>query len=356
MPDLTGRASRLPEADATAAFRLTPENAASYLRGRRLLGPDVDPEVRVLSGGISNIVLMVSWAEGALVVKQSLPQLLVEEVWEFDPSRIIVEAKCMRALGEILEDGEVPRVLDCDNDRFVFTMTAAAPGGYVWKGALLDGVVESEVARKAGDLLGRIHRKTADNRPLATTFDDLMPLIQGRVDPYHWTAVLANPDLARLIDRDIERLTTKRRTLVLGDYSPKNLIVYPDHVLALDFEVAHWGDPAFDTGFMLTHLVGKAIHNPERKGELLDAARAFFSAYQSAAGEAGATEADSATELGVLMLCRVDGKSKLEYLDEHQRVLLKRLAREVITSEEPELELIFASTERLLTPSGQLQS
>lgn len=50
MPDLAGIASRLPRADATA-FRLTAQKPASYLRSRQLLGPDIDPEVRELSGG-----------------------------------------------------------------------------------------------------------------------------------------------------------------------------------------------------------------------------------------------------------------------------------------------------------------
>ena len=47
-----------------------------------------------------------------------------------------------------------------------------------------------------------------------------------------------------------------------GDYAPKNLIVYQNRVMVLDFEVAHWGDPSFDSAFMLTHLIAKAVRLP----------------------------------------------------------------------------------------------
>ena len=157
-----------------------------------------------------------------------------------------------------------------------------------------------------------------------------MPLRQGRLDPYHRRAAAANPDLAADIEADIERLLERRRVLVLGDYSPKNLIVYPDHLLALDFEVAHWGDPSFDTGFMLTHLMAKALHRPDRVAELMAAASAFWHSYAETAAEAGAGEPETAGELAVLMLCRADGKSRLEYLTAQQRDTLRAVARRLV--------------------------
>ena len=47
---------------------------------------------------------------------------------------------------------------------------------------------------------------------------------------------------------------------MLGDFSPKNILVHAGGLILLDFECAHAGDPAFDLGFFLSHLVLKAIH------------------------------------------------------------------------------------------------
>lgn len=250
----------------------------------------------------------------------------------------------MQVLGDLLPPDAVPQVIDLDRERLTFTMSCAPDGGEVWKDALLRGDVDVVVAARAGELLAAVHRESAGEPRLAARFDDLMPLIEGRIDPYHRSAARAHPDLAHLIDADVERLTTRRRALVLGDYSPKNLIAYSDHVLALDFEVAHWGDPAFDTAFMLTHLIAKAVH---RRGEGSDAyvsaARAFWRTYRAHAGSLGATEADTVTELGVLLLCRVDGKSKLEYLSPDDRELIRAIARASIGSRERELGRVLES-------------
>ena len=324
-------------------------NVVGYLRGRGLLPEGAAARARELSGGISNSVLCVQWPGEAVVVKQSLPTLRVEEVWEFDRRRTLTECDCMRVLGEKLPSGQVPEVLDVDEHRLAFTMTCAPQGGVVWKDALLGGAVDLTVACQAGVLLGVVHRTSAADPALAIRFDDLMPLVQGRIDPYHRTAAVAHPDLAPLIEADLDRLLTRRRALVLGDYSPKNLIVYPDRVLALDFEVAHWGDPAFDAAFMLTHLLAKSVHLPDHGEELVAAARAFWTAYRAEAGAAGAQPDDTATECGVLLLCRVDAKSKLEYLDDEQRELIRRLARGLICGARQDPEWLFDTVAAAVT-------
>ncbi len=315
-----------------------------YLRTRGVLPDDAPAEVRELAGGISNNVWRIDWPGGAVVVKQSLAMLRVAEVWEFDPRRILVESDCMQVLGDLLSSDAVPHVIDLDRDRLAFTMSCAPAGGEVWKDTLLRGEVDLVMARRAGELLATVHRESANRPRLAAQFDDLMPLIQGRIEPYHRSAARVHPDLANLIEADIERLTTGRRALVLGDYSPKNLIVYPDHVLALDFEVAHWGDPAFDTAFMLTHLIAKAVHRGAADSEpYLAAAHQFWRAYFAAAGAVGAGEADTVAELGVLLLCRVDGKSKLEYLSSEDREVIRALARALIGSRERDLGRVLES-------------
>jgi hypothetical protein len=93
---------------------------------------------------------------------------------------------------------------------------------------------------------------------------------------------------------------------------------------------------------LISHLVAKAIYIPEKQSELLAAARQFFTAYSDAAGSAGATPADTATEVGVLLLCRVDGKSKLEYLDSGGRDAVRRLARELIAGQVTDLDEALA--------------
>jgi 5-methylthioribose kinase len=306
------------------------EGVGTILADLGVVAPGERIRAEPLSGGISNIVLGVEWGSGRAVVKQSLPKLRVAADWSFDRGRIVNERRCMAYLGEILEDGAVPDVIAHDDERFLFVMTWAPDGGEVWKQALLDGRVDLSTAERVGTMLGRIHDRSSLDPRIAEDFGDITPLVQGRVDPYHRTAAALNPQVAAAVHAEEERLLATRRTLVLGDWSPKNLLAYPDRVVALDFEVAHHGDPAFDVAFMLTHLVLKRFHRPAAAPALRAAATAFLDAYASEAAGAAPTEAETAAELGCLLLARVDGKSPAEYLSQEERPRVRAAAYEIL--------------------------
>jgi hypothetical protein len=90
----------------------------------------------------------------------------------------------------------------------------------------------------------------------------------------------------------------------------------------LDHEVIHWGDPAFDPGFALTHLLGKANHVVPHREAFAEAANRFWQSYEAALGDVpwreGLEHRAVRHTLGCL-LARVAGRSPLEYLTEPQR-------------------------------------
>jgi len=338
-----------PPAQAPEPVELTPENARGYLR-QRGFGTD-GMEIEALGWGISNVVLRVRTADECFVVKQSLPRLRVEALWEFDRRRNHVERDCMDYLGSVLPPGSVPRVRFSDPANFVFAMSCAPAGGVLWKEALLRGDIDVGAAERAGALLAELQQRAAADPVCRERFDDRSVLAQGRIDPYHRTAAAANPQLRRPIEEEIERMLATRRTLVLGDYAPKNTFVYPDGLLILDFEVAHWGDPSFDPAFCLNHLLLKAIRWPERADRYLTAARAFWRAYRGGvSGEcAVGVEWGAARELACLLLARIDGKSRIEYIeDEPQRVFARRLAAHTLVERLAHPEEILEEAERRL--------
>jgi aminoglycoside phosphotransferase (APT) family kinase protein len=119
-------------------------------------------------------------------------------------------------------------------------------------------------------------------------------------------------------------------TLVHGDYSPKNILVHDGRLVLLDHEVIHFGDPAFDLGFSLTHFLSKAHHLPERRMAFAQAADRYWNRYYAmVTAEPWAEDLDGRAvrkTLGVL-LARVRGRSPLEYLHQSER---DRQARVVI--------------------------
>lgn len=291
---------------------------------------------RELGGGVSNIVLQAETEKGCLVFKQPLARLRVSEEWLFDRRRVVNERRCMELLNEILP-GAAPEVRFADDENFVLAMTCAPPGGREWKKALLAGEADTAAAERAGALLGQMHRRAAARAGVRELFSDWEVFRQGRIDPYHRRVMEAHPDLAGWIGAEIARLEAHRATLVHGDYSPKNLFIYPDRVLMLDFEVAHWGDPAFDVAFCLAHLLLTAIHLADRRREYTEVARAFWRGYGDES-----LAVNTLRELACLLLARVDGKSKEDYITlEREKNEARELARWIIREEPRTLDALW---------------
>jgi 5-methylthioribose kinase len=305
---------------------LNEANVGTYLRERGVAPPDGVVAARPLSGGVSNVVLLAEWDGGGVVVKQSLARLRVAAEWLFDRSRIYVERACLDVLAQRLP-GAAPTVVFADDAEYVFGMTVAPPGGEVWRDVLAEGRFDEDTAARAATLLGRLQAQTAGDAELARRFADRMPLIQGRVDPFHRHVAAAHPDLAARIGREIDRMLATRGVLVHGDYSPKNLIAYRDRVLLLDCEVAHWGDPAFDPAFVLCHLLLDGCAHRDARAPAV--ARAFWTAYLAAGGQAH-DEAAVVAELACILLARADGKSPLPGLDDATRTAVRAAGRTLL--------------------------
>ena len=108
-----------------------------------------------------------------------------------------------------------------------------------------------------------------------------------------------------------------KHALVHGDFSPKNTLVYEDKLILLDYEVTHFGDPAFDLGFALTHFLSKAHHLSAARSGLATAALRFWEVYRGqikSLGWADGLEPRVVRHVLGCLLARVAGKSPLEYL------------------------------------------
>jgi 5-methylthioribose kinase len=272
-----------------------------------------------------------------LVVKQSRRQLRTEAEWLSRLDRIYREADLMIVLEPLLPPGIVPRVLFEHRDDYLFAMEAVPADHVVWKQELLDGRADLDIAQRMGDVLAAIHRETAGDDELRERFGDRTVFDELRLDPFYRRIAQAHPQIAESIDRLIEETLATSACVVHADFSPKNVLVVrrdEDCRLTLvDYETGHFGDPAFDLGFFLSHLLLKAVLHAGRGDEYLALAEGFLRRYF--AGLAPAAEIDALARgelerrtighLAACMLARVDGKSPVDYLPhESDRNLVRR--------------------------------
>jgi tRNA A-37 threonylcarbamoyl transferase component Bud32 len=227
----------------------------------------------------------------------------------------------------------VPRVVFEDHRHHLLGMSAVPQPHDNLKDLLLRGDVDLTVIRALAKLLATVHVRSASRSDeLAVAFADRSTFEELRLAPYYgYTAKRVRGARDFLYDL-MGAARSQRIALVHGDYSPKNVLVHRGRLVLLDHEVVHFGDPAFDVGFSLTHLLSKAHHLKSRA--MSEAAAEYGRTYLMEAGRLATADlqARAARHAVGCLMARVAGRSPLEYLDtrsrERQLEVAVRLAAE----------------------------
>jgi 5-methylthioribose kinase len=273
---------------------------------------------KTLLGGVSNRTVRVAWPDGhAWVLKQALAKLRVNVDWFSNPERIGVEAKALRWLNRAAPPGTTPAFVFEDLANFLMGMEAVPEEHENWKSVLLSGQIVSDHFEQFGVLLGTVHRESTLGTEGRETFADSTYFESLRVEPYYLYTAQQIDAAAEFLNTLAQETLRHKDSLVHGDFSPKNTLVYRNRLILLDYEVMHFGDPAFDVGFALTHFLSKAHHLPKVRARLASAAELFWQVYHR---EIERLDWERTLESRVVrhtlgcLLARVSGKSPLEYL------------------------------------------
>ncbi|MCI0683221.1 MAG: aminoglycoside phosphotransferase family protein [Gemmataceae bacterium] len=335
-------------------------NAEMYLRERHGIAAT---RVQALSGGVSNVVLRVETAGEPFVLKQSRPQLRTRDAWFSDLDRIYREQEVMQALVDRLPPLTVPRVLFADRENFVFAMSHApipnpsSPEGArgrvaVWKESLLAGDIDPAMGERAGRVLGMMHEATARDPGRFGVFRDRTVFVQLRVDPFYRKIQERRPEVADAVQALIDSMMMRQDALCHGDYTPKNMLVHGQGFMLVDYETAHFGDPAMDLGLFLTHLLLKAVRRPGQRSGYFELIEGFWRSYRAEVRcqSLGELEQRGVAHWGAGLLARIDGTSPVDYLpEERRRESVRRLGRLILRGAAPCLGGVLDRCDRELS-------
>jgi 5-methylthioribose kinase len=282
-----------------------------------------------LAWGVSNIVIRIDTPVRSFVVKQSREQLRTKIDWFSQLDRIWREVDVLNVLETLLPAGAVPRVLSEDRDNYLFTMEAIDADHRVWKADLLNGVFDSSIAETLAGHLAAIHRGSTDDAEISKRMRDQTVFDQLRLDPFYRYVAETCPLFSKQMTSLIENTNQRLDCLVLADFSPKNILLTSSGPVIVDFETGHYGDPGFDIGFFLSHLLLKTVMHHDRASSAIAPARQFWDVYRERLSADPAPswlvdqsrdssfERQSIEHLAACMLARVDGKSRVDYLSEN---------------------------------------
>jgi 5-methylthioribose kinase len=305
-------------------LELSAENTLTYLRERGdITGLDT-ARVALLGWGVSNVVLRVFREDAPdFIIKQSRTQLRTKAAWFSRLDRIFREIGMLRLLEPLLPSGVIPKVLFEDRENFLFGMEAFPDQHTVWKQELLDGNIDYSVSERLGAYLSVIHLQTANQPELQQQWSDLEVFDQLRLDPFYRYLAEAQSAAAPFLERLIAENRATKCCIVLADFSPKNILISAARIAIVDFETGHYGDPAFDLGFYLSHLLLKAICFKSRFTEYAELTHRFWTTYWRGllplrdVPEFAPRQLLGRTfnHLAGCMWARVDGKSPVDYLE-----------------------------------------
>lgn len=298
-----------------------------------------------LAGGVASDIARVEVGDRVYCVKAALAKLKVAEDWFAPVHRNQAEYLWLEVASKIAPES-VPKLYgkSASGNGFVMEFITGADI-YLWKRALLAGQSPKHEASSVGDLLGRIHRHTAQKDFDRSGFQNQDDFRALRLEPYLIFTASKYPGISAKLKRIADQLYGSDIALIHGDVSPKNILFRGNIPILLDAECATMGDPCFDIAFCLNHLILKSFHLPALRGTLLENVLDFWRTYAPfVTWESSADlERRICDLLPALMLARIDGKSPVEYLNEPSRNAVREIAISLIERAEPDLASITVS-------------
>ncbi len=305
--------------------RLSESNVFAYLRGVGLLTQGEEARVEEAGEGNINWVRRVrGQAAGSFVLKQARPALERFPEYTVSTERIIFEARYYELTERFDQDGVRPRVLHFDPVERILVLEDLGHAERLDHALARGGDVAPALGLLAG-FLGAVHAGTR-NPDLAARFaNDDMRRLHGEhifVLPYRENdfplpaglresarEIWCDHTLVNAIGAAHARYLEPLGALVHGDVQPSNVLLDGQRPVLLDAEIAHVGDPAFDVGTLLAHVLLADCARPgAQAGRLITG---IWSAYSASHPDGAPSFADAARYAGIEMLRRTIGAARV---------------------------------------------
>jgi 5-methylthioribose kinase len=265
------------------------------------------------------------------IVKQARPALERFPEYRVSTDRIRIEARYYETVAPFDSEHLCPRVHHFDDPQRVLVLEDLGQAERLDQ-ALARGAALDHAFRSLGRFLGAVHQASHRDDALIERFaNDEMRRLHGEhifQIPYRWNPDRQNEfglasrvaeraveiqrdrDLVALIDACYARYLEPSGALVHADVQPTNILLDEDRPRLIDPEIAHVGDPAFDVGILLAHLLLHGVARDQRVAAV-QSARETWTAYAGAHGSDEAPEfSDAIRYAGIELLRRSIGAAR----------------------------------------------
>ena len=321
---------------------LTADNLPDYLTFMKVCGAGQPVAVEPVGDGNINWVRRARTAAGSWVVKQARPALERFPEYQAPTERIVIEARFYETVAPFDTESVCPRVELFDPEQRVLVLEDLGDAERL-DAALARAADVTSAATCLARFLGAVHRGTSDdaraqpfenfasfeNEAMRRLHGDHIFLLPYRENEFPLSERVArraeelrdDAALVRTIDDAYARYLETRSCLVHGDVQPANVLLTDGGPKLLDAEIAHMGDPAFDMGQLLGHLLLPAAARRE-PGAADSAIAATWRAYTNVwNGAPPFAVADAARYGGIELLRRTVGAARVPAVADDEAAL-----------------------------------
>lgn len=242
-----------------------------------------------LAGGNLNEVWRVEGAGGSFIVKRAPPWVASAPQVPLSRRRLLFEAKALRrvaALGAI-GGARAPRLLGFHRAAWLLLEEDLGAGP-----DMAASLGDVGVFGALGDFIGALHATTLRDARAASRFRNVY-VQRARLETQYravteFAARSGAPDFDELGRRAMElgiRLLEPGRCLVMGDLWLRSVLVRQQQVRVIDWEFAHYGNPAQDLAHLAAHVFMEGLAR-RRRTEAEASFRSFAAAWRARVGAA----------------------------------------------------------------------
>lgn len=233
---------------------LTERAAASYFQTAECSIGELT-SVSVVSESFANYVYMIVTTEGTYYLKfrpsyfKSRPEISKSQ------KGIEYELIAIKALSGILGTQVVPTVLFYDPANFIFITSALFGGeGFTYSELLRQGIPFTGIQTLA-QKIAQLHSATF-GQPLEIRESEVSAKYYQ--EQYKWlvrNVPYSSKNSKLAADKVLSDLETREKATIFGDLSPKNIIIAQQNAGFCDLETVASGDPEFDIGYLIGHIL-----------------------------------------------------------------------------------------------------
>ena len=280
------------------------------------IGKEFIIEAIKLEGGVSSDVFKVKTKKNIYCIKRSLPKLRVKKEWLADPKRLKYEYLWLKHCKKIIPKS-IPKIYKFSSKKDFLILEYLDEKKYKnYKTELFKNKIDVKIISKISKDLFKIHKHSSSKSIKKIFYKNSKNFYDLRLDAYFNEVARVHPELNIKVKKIIRSYNKNSSTLVHGDFSPKNMLIFKKNIKYIDAETCNYGDPAFDVVFFTNHLLIKSIHIPLKQSEFIKCYKNFFNTYLKLINKNERQKffKRCIEMIPIMLMARIDGKSPVEYI------------------------------------------